>query len=83
MLGLPKTTEFGRRITKQKFYEHLDVSSEVKHLFVEQIRLITWSNKLSPQTMNIAEGQTVSEIEVFHIKLTGQELDKRTLELMD
>lgn len=83
MLGLPKTTEFGRRIPKQKFYEHLDVSSEVKHLFVEQIRLITWSNKLSPQTMNIAEGQTVSEIEVFHIKLTGQELDKRTLELMD
>ena len=26
MLGLPKTTEFGRRIPKQKFYEHLDVS---------------------------------------------------------
>ena len=25
----------------QKFYEHLDVSSEVKRLFVEQIRLIT------------------------------------------
>lgn len=83
MLELPKTTEFGRRVPKQKFYEHLDVSSEVKRLFVEQIRLITWSNKLSPQTMNIAEGQTVSEIEVFHIKLTGQELDKRTLELMD
>jgi hypothetical protein len=83
MLELPKTTEFGRRVPKQKFYEHLDVSSEVKRLFVEQIRLITWSNKLSPQTMNIAEGQTVSEIEVFHIKLTGQELDKRALELMD
>ena len=83
MLELPKTTEFGRRGPKQKFYEHLDVSSEVKRLFVEQIRLITWSNKLSPQTMNIAEGQTVSEIEVFHIKLTGQELDKRALELMD
>ncbi|MDR3896797.1 MAG: DUF4391 domain-containing protein [Oscillospiraceae bacterium] len=83
MLELPKTTEFGRRVPKQKFYEHLDVSSEVKRLFVEQIRLITWSNKLSPQTMNIAEGQTVSEIEVFHIKLTGQKLDKRTLELMD
>lgn len=83
MLELPKTTEFGRRVPKQKFYEHLDVSTEVKRLFVEQIRLITWINKLSPQTMNIAEGQTVSEIEVFHIKLTGQELDKRALELMD
>ena len=54
MLELPKTTEFGRRVPKQKFYEHLDVSSEVKRLFVEQIRLIKWSNNLSPQTMNIA-----------------------------
>ncbi len=33
--------------------------------------------------MNLGAGQTVAEIEVFHIRLTGQELDKRTLELMD
>lgn len=83
MLNLPKTTEFGRRVPKQKFYEHLDVSPEVKRLFVEQIKLITWANKLSPQTMNLAAGQAVTEIEVFHIKLTGQELDRRAMELMD
>lgn len=83
MLNLPKTTEFGRRVPKQKFYEHLDVSLEVKRLFVEQIKLITWANKLSPQTMNLAAGQAVTEIEVFHIKLTGQELDRRAMELMD
>ena len=83
MLNLPQSTEFGRRIPKQKFYEHLDVSPEIKRLFVEQIRLITWANKLSPQTLNLAPGQTVQEIEVFHIKLTGPELDKRALELMD
>ena len=83
MLELPKTTEFGRRVPKQKFYEHLDVSPEVKRLFIDQIKLITWANKLSPQTMNLGAGQTVTEIEVFHIRLTGRELDKRTLELMD
>ncbi len=83
MLRLPKSTEFGRKIPKQKFYSHLDVSPEIKRLFVEQIKLITWANKLSPQTMNLAPGQTVQEIEVFHIKLTGPELDKRALELMD
>ena len=83
MLNLPSSTEFGRRVPKQKFYEHLDVSPEVKRLFIDQIKLITWSNKLSPQTMNLGAGQTVTEIEVFHIRLTGQELDKRTLELMD
>lgn len=26
MLGLPKSTEFSKRIPKQKFYENLDIS---------------------------------------------------------
>lgn len=83
MLDFPKSTVFGRRIPKQKFYEHLDVNADVKRLFVDQVRLITWGNKLSSATMNIAPGETVKEIEVFHIKLTGQDLDKRVLTLMD
>ena len=34
MLTLPSTTEFGRRIPKQKFYENLDVPTDVKRSFV-------------------------------------------------
>ena len=83
MLNLPKSTEFDRRIPKQKFYEHLDISPEVKRLFIEQLKLITWANKLSAQTMNMAPGEDVAEIEVFHLRLQGQELDSRVLELMD
>ena len=37
MLDFPKSTAFGRRFPKQKFYENLDVSPEVKRLFVEQV----------------------------------------------
>ena len=47
------------------------------------MKLITWANKLSPETMNIAPGQLVREIEVFRLTLQGQELDGRVLELMD
>ena len=83
MLDFPKSTAFGRRFPKQKFYENLDVSAEVKRLFVEQVKLITWANKLSHETMNIASGQMVLEIEVFRLTLQGQELDGRVLELMD
>lgn len=83
MLNFPKTTEFGRRIPKQKFYENLDVTAEVKRLFVEQIKLITWRNKLSAQTMNIAPGQSVTEIEVFHIRLQGGEIAPAVLRTMD
>ena len=77
MLNLPSTTAFGRRIPKQKFYDNIDVSPEVKRLFIDQIRLITWAHKLSAQTMNLADGQAVQEIEVFHIKLLGDTLDPR------
>lgn len=83
MLNFPKTTEFGRRIPKQKFYEHLDVTPELRRMFVDQVKLITWQNKLSAQTMNIAPGQTVAEIEVFRLRLQGQEIDPGVLRLMD
>lgn len=83
MLSFPHSTDFGRRIPKQKFYQNLDVSAETKRLFVEQIKLITWANKLSAQTMNLAPGQTVQEIEVFRIRMAGDALDNRVLNLMD
>lgn len=83
MLNLPQSTAFGRRIPKQKFYDNIDVSPEAKRLFVDQIRLITWAHKLSAQTMNLADGQAVQEIEVFHIKLLGDTLDPRVTEQMD
>lgn len=83
MLTFPAATTFGRRIPKQKFYQHLDVAADVKRLFVEQVKLITWANKLSAQTMNLAPGEHVQEIEVFHIQLQGQDLDERVCRLMD
>ena len=83
MLSFPTSTVYERRDPKQKFYQKLDVTAEVKRLFIEQIKLITWANKLSAQTMNLAPGQTVQEIEVFRIRMAGDVLDSRVLNLMD
>lgn len=83
MIQFPKSTAFGRRVPKELFYKNLDVKPELKRLFIDQIKRITWANKLSPETMNLAPGETVQEIEVFHILLSGSELDDRVLTLMD
>lgn len=83
MLNFPQSSAFGRRFPKQKFYEYLEVATEVRRLFVEQVKMITWAYKLSSQTMNIAPGQRVREIEVFQFKLTGLELDDQVPELLD
>ena len=45
MLGLPQSTEFNKRIPKQKFYEHITVSPALKKSFVDQIRMIYWRNR--------------------------------------
>lgn len=83
MLGLPKSTEFNRRIPKQKFYENLTVSPALKRVFVEQIRVIWWRNKIAPATMNLAAGETVTEIEVFEVCLSTPQLDEAVLRQID
>jgi len=83
MLDLPKSTVFGKRIPKQKFYDNLTVSAQLKRVFIEQINLITWQYKIAPTTINISEGESVKEIEVITIRLNQRELDKRVLPLID
>ena len=83
MLGLPKTTEFNKRIPKQKFYENLSVTPATKKAFTEQIKIIYWRNKLAETTLNLAPGEQVTEIEVFEVKLNSPDLDENVLRLID
>ena len=83
MLGLPKSTEFDRRIPKQKFYENLTVTPEIKRILVEQIKTIFWRNKIAPTTLNLAEGKVVTEIEIFEIRLEEAKLDEAVLRQID
>lgn len=83
MLGLPKSTEFNRRIPKQKFYENLIISPTLKRVFVEQIRVIWWRNKIASSTTNLAAGETVTEIEVFEVCLSAPQLDEAVLRQID
>lgn len=83
MLGLPKSTEFNKRIPKQKFYENLSVTPAMKTAFTEQIKIIYWRNKLAATTLNLAPDRIVTEIEVFEIRLTSPDLDEDILRLID
>lgn len=83
MLGLPRTTEYGKRIPKQKFYDNLSISQELKRVFVEQIATVYWSNKVSADTLNVEAGNIVKEIEVFTIRLNQGNLDTRVLQQID
>ncbi len=83
MLGLPKTTEFNKRIPKRKFYEKLSVTPAIKKAFTEQIKIIYWRNRLAATTLNLAPGERVTEIEVFEVRLASPALDENVLRLID
>ena len=83
MLGLPKSTEFDRRIPKQKFYENLSVTPAIKRIFIDQIKVIYWRNKIATTTMNLAAGEAVSEIEIFEVRLAAPQLDVSFLKQID
>lgn len=83
MIGLPKTTEFNKRIPKQKFYENMDISPALKKVFVEQVKTIYWKNKIAASTTNLATGNAVTELEVFEVRLNSPILDDGLLRQID
>ena len=83
MFGLPKSTEFNKRIPKQKFYENLSVTPALKRVFIDQIKVIYWRNKIAATTMNLASGETVIEVEIFEVRLNDPKLDISVLRQID
>ncbi len=83
MLDLLKSTEFNKRIPKQKFYENMSITPALKKAFQEQIKVIYWRNKIATTTMNLAAGTYVTEIEVFEIRLNTGIVDEAVLRQID
>ena len=83
MKGLPVSTEFNKRIPKQKFYENMSVTLALKRVFVEQIKSVKWANKIAVTTTNLSEGEFVNEIEVFHIVVNQKSLDENVFKQID
>ena len=61
----------------------MEITSNLKKAFVEQIKIIYWQNKLTSTTLNIDKGKSVLEIEVIEIKLNSKNLDEMVLSKID
>lgn len=81
MLSLPSSTEFNKRIPKNRLIPSM--TPAIKRAFAEQVEDIYWRNKISPHTVNISPAQKVTEIEVLEIRLKQDRIDKRILEVID
>ena len=80
---MPRSTEFNKKIPKQKFYDNLDISTKLKRSFIDEIEAVYWKNKISEDTINIRAGEEVEEIQIFFIELKEKKLDEKVLLQID
>lgn len=83
MINFPKSTEVNRRIPKNKFYSKLGFSSSMENLFTQEIDSIYWKYKLAPDTLNVAEGESVKEIELFEIIVKVRDFKSKWIDVID
>lgn len=61
----------------------MDISPALKKVFVEQVKIIYWKNKIAASTTNLAAGNDVTELEVFEVRLNSPVLDDSLLRQID
>ena len=83
LYSYPKQAHFGKMIAKSKIYEHANLTIAVKDKFVSQIDKITWQYKLASATINLQATSSVPEIQIFDIRLKGNDLDEALLKIID
>lgn len=77
MLGLPKTTEIKKVITKKKVYERFgsEITPERRKSFDSEIGRITIVNEISPVSVNLNAGSEVQSFFVVLITLKKKNFD--------
>jgi hypothetical protein len=83
MISFPRSTDFNKKIPKQKFYSKLKVSGRLERQFVKEIDSIYWKNKLSAETLNINAGSNIKEIEIIEIYLKEKGISENLIEFID
>ena len=79
MLGLPKSTELSKQLPKKAIYEKFNMNTATKEKFDTDISRINIVAEISPNTVSIAKGVTVSVIYVLQVILKHKEFDPKTI----
>ena len=73
----------GKNVPKTAFYRNLEVNTKVRQRFVENVQSVTWTAKIAPSTLHVADGKTVHEVAVFRMELKARSIPDDVLTLID
>jgi len=79
----PEAAKVDRLIPKQRLYAEASASAAVKQRFVDEVQRVRWAYKLGEESLRLAPGKTVTEIQVFVIELKGSDLHNSLLISID
>ena len=79
MLGLPKTTELNRQLSKKAIYTKFQMNTAAKEKMDADISRIMIVNEVSPERVNIAEGGQVKRFFILLVNLKKKEFDERNI----
>lgn len=79
MLGLPKSTELSKPLPKKAFYAKFATDSAEQKRFDADISRMTIIHELSPNTVNIAAGESIKAIYVLRVLLKTETFNTGTI----
>ena len=84
MLGLPKSTEIRKLITRKRVYEHFgaEMSAERRKRFDADIARMTLANEVSPASLNLEPGEAVQNFFVLHVALKSRDFDPQNISFL-
>ena len=83
LFAYPKQAVVDKVVPKSRIYANAKLSTALKKQFVAQIGKISWSYKLSPETVNLPATSGVSEIQVFSIAVHEMNVREQLLRAID
>src|ERR1700739_2859548 len=79
----PEAAKVDRVIPKERLYSEASAGAALKQRFVDEVQRVRWAYKLGEESLRLAPGENVTEIQVFVIDLKGSDLDNSVLGSID
>lgn len=79
MLGLPKTTEISKQLSKKAIYTKFQMNTQAKNKIDADISRISIVNEVSTANVHIAEGKLVKTFFVMLVVLKKKDFDEKNI----
>ncbi|MFB9620453.1 DUF4391 domain-containing protein [Brooklawnia cerclae] len=79
----PSAAHFGRRVPKEKFYEHASVNSALREKFISEVDRVIWAYDLAQASINLESTAEVPDIAIFQVDTKGTDVSEQVLGAID